>query len=75
MSNPCIRCGKDRIEGKTWKSNAGSSIITHTQTLCPDSECQKVIDDAIAEKRAKNDLLIKQKAESKLARAKIAAVN
>lgn len=73
MSNPCIRCGKPRIEGKTWKSNMGNSVITHTQTICPDSECQKAVEKAITDKKAKSDLLIQEKAKSKLAREKMLA--
>ena len=47
-SNPCIRCGKQRIDSKTWEEKItnfmGTSIITHTQTVCPDPECQKIVE-------------------------------
>lgn len=75
MSNPCIRCGKQRIDGKSWKGKSGNSIVTYTKTICPDSECQKLLDKAIAERIAKNELMIKNKAEAKLAREKLLAAS
>lgn len=75
MNNPCIRCGKQRIDGKSWKEKLGTSVITHTQTVCPDDECQKIVDKATADRIAKNDLMIKTKAEAKLAREKLLAAS
>jgi len=50
----CIRCGKVRVVGKTWveKIDRGSPI-THTETFCPDKDCQKVVDADFAAKREK----------------------
>ena len=62
MNNPCIRCGKQRIDGKSWKEKSGTSIVTHTNTICPDAACQKVLDKVIADRIAKNALIIKNKA-------------
>ncbi|OGE30539.1 hypothetical protein A3C59_05565 [Candidatus Daviesbacteria bacterium RIFCSPHIGHO2_02_FULL_36_13] len=70
MSNPCIQCGKERIDGKSWEEKAGISVVTYTDTVCPDSECQKIVDKAIADRKAKSANLIKIKAEAKLAREK-----
>jgi len=42
-SNPCPRCGKERIFVKTWKEKIGYSTITTTETACPDKECQKIV--------------------------------
>lgn len=71
MSNPCIRCGTERIDGKSWKEKSGISYIFHTNTVCPDSECQKIIDKANADRIAKNNLILKNRADTKLARKKI----
>lgn len=68
MSNPCVRCGKQRLDGKTWEGKIGSSVVTYTQTVCPDSECQKQVDQGIADRKAKTASLLKAKAEAKLAR-------
>lgn len=74
MNNPCIRCGKQREESKTWKGKSGSSVVTYTLTICPDPECQKIVDKGIADRKAKSMQLIKDKADAKLAREKLLAV-
>ena len=43
-SNPCIRCGKERIVVKTWKEKLGNSIIINTKMNCPDSDCQEKLE-------------------------------
>ncbi|MBI2020503.1 hypothetical protein HYS94_03700 [Candidatus Daviesbacteria bacterium] len=63
MNNPCIRCGLQRIDGKSWQEKSGISIVTYTQTLCPDKLCQKEVDKAIADRRAKSDDLAKKKSQ------------
>lgn len=75
MNNPCIRCGKQRINGKTTKEKIGVSEIIYTQTICPDRECQKIVDQGIAERRAKTAFLTEERAKSKLAREKAAATS
>ena len=75
MSNPCIRCGKERIDSKSWKVKIGTSIVTHTKTVCPDFDCQKILDKEVADRIARNDLMIKNKAEAKLAREKLLAAS
>ena len=75
MNNPCIQCGKPRIDGKSWEEKSGVSPITHTQTICPDPDCQKIVDKAIADRKAKSANLIKVKAEAKLAREKLLAAS
>ncbi len=73
MSNPCINCGKERIDGKSWVGKVGVSPITYTQTICPDSKCQKIVDQRTADRKAKSELLAKGKQEAKLAREKLMA--
>jgi hypothetical protein len=43
-SNPCIRCGRERIVSKTSKERVGNSVIITTMTICPDPACQKEVD-------------------------------
>ena len=74
MNNPCIQCGKQRIDGKTWHEKIGIQVITYTSTICPDSDCQKIVDKAVADKKAKSEQLMKAKADAKLAREKLMAV-
>lgn len=73
MNNPCIECGKQRIDGKSWQEKSGASSVTHTFTVCPDPACQKIVDKAIAQRKAKSADLIKKRAQSKLDREKLAA--
>ncbi|MGE5042001.1 MAG: hypothetical protein ACM3IJ_03795 [Candidatus Levyibacteriota bacterium] len=55
--NPCVRCGKQRVDGKTWKekieNHFGVSFITHTETVCPDKECQKIVEEKMNQARQK----------------------
>ena len=73
MSNPCVKCGKERLDGKTWEGKVGASVVTYTLTVCPDPECQKQVDKGIADRRAKTASLLKAKEEAKLAREKLLA--
>lgn len=75
MSNPCIRCGKPRVDGKSWKGKSGNSIIFYTQTICPDPTCQKIVDQGIAERKEKAELILRKKDEAKQAREKLLAVS
>lgn len=49
MTNLCVRCGKQRIVSREWqeeiKNSAGVSVVTFTQTVCPDSACQKIVEE------------------------------
>jgi hypothetical protein len=47
---PCIRCGKLRIVAKSWSERVSGSLITYTQTICPDPDCQKIVDRELQEK-------------------------
>lgn len=75
MNNPCIRCGRQRINGKTWKEKIGISVVTYTMTICPNSACQKIVDKAIADRKEKNELINKKKIAAKLEREKAVAVS
>lgn len=75
MNNPCVECGKQRIDGKTWTGKVGSSEITYTLTVCPDPACQKIVDQAIADRKEKSDLLSKERAQAKLAKEKLLAIS
>lgn len=44
ISNPCIRCGKERVVVRIWKERIAGSPVTNIETKCPDPECQKKVD-------------------------------
>lgn len=60
-SNPCIRCGQERIESETWEETVtydmggGTSILTHTKTVCPDPTCQKIVEEELEIQRIKRE--------------------
>ncbi|MEX2027903.1 MAG: hypothetical protein WD988_00195 [Candidatus Curtissbacteria bacterium] len=55
---PCIRCGKMRIVSRVWKEKLEyGSIVTHTETVCPDKECQKLVDEKFALARERREQL------------------
>lgn len=51
--NVCIRCGKKRIVVKTWSEKVNNSILTYTETSCPDKNCQKIVESDNNAKREK----------------------
>ena len=60
-SNPCIRCGKDRVVSKTWTQQIGNTVLTRTDTVCPDKSCQKAVDLDMEEKRLKKEAIMNRK--------------
>lgn len=56
----CIRCGKTRIVEKTWTENLNGSILTFTNTVCPDSECQKIVNEELQNKKDKINKIQKE---------------
>lgn len=40
----CPRCGKVRITISSRDEMVSSSKVTYTQTVCPDPECQKIVE-------------------------------
>lgn len=73
ISNPCVRCGKERIVLKTWSALVGKSQLTYTDTACPDKSCQQVINDEISAQRTKREAIEAKKAHDKEERAKLLA--
>lgn len=68
-TNPCTRCGKERVISKAWKEEIttffGVSTILHTDTICPDPECQKIVEEKLEVQKQKSDEL-KQEKQKKL---------
>ncbi len=54
QSNPCIRCGTERIIKKSWKEKVDNSIIINTLNICPNKDCQKKVDFDIKRQKDKN---------------------
>ena len=47
-SNPCSRCGKERIIVRTYIERVGNSSVLNTITSCPDPDCQSEINKVLA---------------------------
>lgn len=49
----CIRCGREGILFKKWvdRYEGRGNPITHEIYVCPDTECQKIVDAKFAEIR------------------------
>lgn len=78
IANICTRCGSERIVLKTWKEKIttyfGSSTVIHTETTCPNKECQKIVNSNLAAQKEKREKIRKDRetrvAADKLKRAK-----
>lgn len=74
MSNPCIRCGEERVVSKSWKEvvevYGRQTTITNTDFVCADKVCQKLVEKELIEGKAKRILLEKQKEKEKQTRLK-----
>ncbi len=70
--NPCIRCGKQRIVLREWKEKittlVGVSLVVHTQTVCPDQTCQKLVEEKQEAERLKQDEIKRQFEERAVAK-------
>ena len=65
VQNVCIRCGKVRIKGATWKEKSDrGAVIFHEQSVCPDAECQKLVDKKFEEMRERKRLLTEHKQQA-----------
>jgi len=49
-SNPCIRCGKERVKGKERTLTINSTKTKITTYICPDKDCQKKVEADLAAK-------------------------
>lgn len=68
----CIRCGKVRIYSRKWvdKVNGKGPLITHVEAVCPDAECQKIVDEKFRAMRERRELAEERKRGITIARAK-----
>lgn len=74
-NTPCIRCGKIRVVAKNWSEYIGSSLVTYTNTVCPDPKCQKIVEEQLNKKKDKLEKIqkesLKRKSENKRNRRSI----
>jgi hypothetical protein len=59
-TNPCTRCGKERILAKKWKEktvtfSGNTIVVTRTLNICPDKDCQAIVDKELNAQKVKRD--------------------
>lgn len=59
-TTPCIRCGKMRVLKKKWTEKINGSLTTYTMSVCPDPDCQKIVEEQIETKNEKLRLVHEQ---------------
>ena len=62
--NPCVRCGKPRIDAKSWKEYVGKSLVLFTNSICPDASCQKIVESEIEERRLRKEAIMNKNKQS-----------
>ncbi|OGK62070.1 hypothetical protein A2334_04365 [Candidatus Roizmanbacteria bacterium RIFOXYB2_FULL_38_10] len=63
-SNPCTRCGTERIVSRIWKEKLDNSTIINTDMICPNPACQKqVVEDN--KRRTDKYAALKRKSEQR----------
>jgi hypothetical protein len=55
--NVCPRCGKQRIVVSSRLEVVSNSEVTYTETVCPDPECQKMIEKGLQNDEKKRAVL------------------
>ena len=68
----CIRCGKVRVYSRKWtdRENGKGTPVLHEEAVCPDAECQKIVNEKFAAMRERRELADDRKKSITLARAK-----
>jgi hypothetical protein len=71
-SNPCTRCGKERIISKRYEEQMynypGATKVVHIEKICPDPDCQRKVEAELKEQQQKKDNIRKKSQERALAR-------
>lgn len=57
MSNKCTRCGKERVEVKTYKEKVGTSCVIYKEMACEDPECQKKVEKVLSKEKDKRTMI------------------
>lgn len=68
-SNPCIRCGKERLKTKEGTVIMSSVKTKITVYVCPDKDCQKKVEKKIAEKEERRLFLLNRSRQRALNRS------
>ncbi len=64
----CPRCGKQRVVVSSYKEVIAKSEVTYTVTVCPDSECQKMVEKGLRSEERKRAILKDEQEKRELQR-------
>ena len=53
----CTRCGKERIVVSSQTKKVDKATVTYTVTVCPDPECQKMVDKGLVVEEHKRKMI------------------
>ena len=53
----CTRCGKERIVKTSSTEMMEKSVVTYTTTVCPDPECQKMVEKGLVVEENKRKVI------------------
>lgn len=53
----CIRCGKERIIKSSNTETLEKTTVTYTVTVCPDPECQKMVEKGLVVEENKRKIM------------------
>lgn len=56
MSN-CTRCGKERVVKSSYTEKLEKTTVVYTVTICPDPECQKLVEKGLVADEAKRKIM------------------
>lgn len=71
-TNPCTRCGKERITSRTWEQRIQTysgvdAIQINSRTICPDKACQRIVDKELRVQKNKREKIKQEREERALA--------
>lgn len=73
-TNPCTRCGKERIVARVWqekiKTFSGFIVETRSDNVCPDKECQKLVEKELKAQWEKREKMRQNKTQQQKQQAK-----
>lgn len=53
----CIRCGKERVIKSSYIEKLEKTSVTYTLTVCPDPECQKMVEENLVTEINKREIM------------------
>ncbi len=72
--NTCFQCGKERVVVRVYKEHINGSLVTTTQSVCSDDDCQKRTVNKLERERVMRQGLMEDRVRSGRYRSNPASV-